>query len=387
MSQVRTIPIEQDHSDYGLFDRLYILKDKLIANSRFQNTVAKIPFLRGIAKKRANQLFDVMAGFVYTQILLACIRLNIFNQLKDGPLTLEAIKNECGLERAPLKQLLDAAVSIHLLEIRANHRYGLGKLGAPLVGNSALAAMIEHHSVLYEDLRDPLLLLSGKLKSKKLEKFWPYVSNDLEDQESLKDQERVKDYSDLMSASLPLVADQVLGAYDFSRHRCLLDIGGGQGTFLKRVHLQSPQLERMLFDLPGVANLAELNFSASSENQSIKVFGGDFFKDELPSGADLITLIRVIFDHDDERVKILLRSIFRALSPGGKLLIAEPMAETPDHPPMGHAYFGFYLMAMGRGRPRTVEEIGQLALEAGFKSVEILPSDMPINAQVLLISS
>jgi demethylspheroidene O-methyltransferase len=387
VSQVRTIPIEQDHSDYGLFDRLYILKDKLIANSRFQNTVAKIPFLRGIAKKRANQLFDVMAGFVYTQILLACIRLNIFNQLKDGPLTLEAIKNECGLERAPLKQLLDAAVSIHLLEIRANHRYGLGKLGAPLVGNSALAAMIEHHSVLYEDLRDPLLLLSGKLKSKKLEKFWPYVSNDLEDQESLKDQERVKDYSDLMSASLPLVADQVLGAYDFSRHRCLLDIGGGQGTFLKRVHLQSPQLERMLFDLPGVANLAELNFSASSENQSIKVFGGDFFKDELPSGADLITLIRVIFDHDDERVKILLRSIFRALSPGGKLLIAEPMAETPDHPPMGHAYFGFYLMAMGRGRPRTVEEIGQLALEAGFKRVEILPSDMPINAQVLLISA
>ena len=387
MSQVRTIPIEQDHSDYGLFDRLYILKDKLIANSQFQNTVAKIPFLRGIAKKRANQLFDVMAGFVYTQILLACIRLNIFNQLKDGPLTLEAIKNECGLERAPLKQLLDAAVSIHLLEIRANHRYGLGKLGAPLVGNSALAAMIEHHSVLYEDLRDPLLLLSGKLKSKKLEKFWPYVSNDLEDQESLKDQECVKDYSDLMSASLPLVADQVLGAYDFSRHRCLLDIGGGQGTFLKRVHLQSPQLERMLFDLPGVANLAELNFSASSENQSIKVFGGDFFKDELPSGADLITLIRVIFDHDDERVKILLRSIFRALSPGGKLLIAEPMAETPDHPPMGHAYFGFYLMAMGRGRPRTVEEIGQLALEAGFKRVEILPSDMPINAQVLLISA
>jgi len=387
VSQVRTIPLEQDQSDYGLLDRLHIHKDKLIANSRFQNTVAKIPFLRSIAKKRANQLFDVMAGFVYSQILLACIRLNIFNYLKDGPLTLEAIKNECGLERAPLKQLLDAAVSIHLLEIRTNHRYGLGKLGAPLVENSALAAMIEHHSVLYEDLRDPLLLLSGKLKSKKLEKFWPYVSNDLEDQESLKDQDRVKDYSDLMSASLPLVADQVLGAYDFSRHHCLLDIGGGQGTFLKRVHLQSPRLERMLFDLPGVANLAAENFSANSENQSIKVFGGDFFKDELPSGADLITLIRVIFDHDDERVKILLGSIFRALSPGGKLLIAEPMAETPDHPPMGHAYFGFYLMAMGRGRPRTVDEIGQLALQAGFKSVEILPSDMPINAQVLLIST
>jgi len=63
------------------------------------------------------------------------------------------------------------------------------------------------------------------------------------------------------------------------------------------------------------------------------------------------------------------------------------MAETPDHPPMGHAYFGFYLLAMGRGRPRTVDEIAQLALEAGFRGVEVLPSGMPINAQVLLFST
>ena len=70
----------------------------------------------------------------------------------------------------------------------------------------------------------------------------------------------------------------------------------------------------------------------------------------MPNGADLITLIRVIFDHDDARVRILLAAIFAALPAGGKLLIAEPMADTSDHPAMGHAYFGFYLLAMGRGR-------------------------------------
>jgi demethylspheroidene O-methyltransferase len=62
------------------------------------------------------------------------------------------------------------------------------------------------------------------------------------------------------------------------------------------------------------------------------------------------------------------------------------MADTPDHPAMGHAYFGFYLLAMGRGRPRTIQEIGNLAAQAGFKGVEVLPCSMPINAQVLLIS-
>jgi demethylspheroidene O-methyltransferase len=386
MAQTQSISIDHSQQDYGLWDRICIWRDRLIADTRFQNRVAKIPFLRNIAKKRANQLFDVMAGFVYTQILLSCVRLNLFNILKDGPLNLFDIKKYCGLDAVPLKKLLDAAVSIHLLEIRSHDRYGLGTLGAPMVGNTALSAMIEHHTVLYEDLRDPLSLLSGDIGIKKMEKFWPYVSADQKDQESVKDKEHVKNYSDLMSASLPLVADQVVDAYDFSQHQCLLDVGGGQGTFLKRVFLNAPKLNRKLFDLPGVANLAQESFALTSDHQDIDVYGGDFFKDPLPRGADLITLIRVIFDHDDVRVKILLRAIFEALPAGGKLLIAEPMADTPEHPAMGHAYFGFYLLAMGRGRPRSIDEISQLAMDSGFKSVQVLPCSMPINAQVLLIS-
>lgn len=387
MAQTNTIPLEAHRSEYGLWDRLCILRDQLIANPRFQNFVSKVPFLRSIAKQRANQLFDVMAGFVYSQILLACVRLNLFEILKDGPLDLDTLKNQCGLDVVPLKKLLDGAASIHLLELRSNQQYGLGKLGAPMVGNSALAAMIDHHAVLYEDLKDPLLLLSGDIESKSLENFWPYVSQDNGVQESLKNKDRIKNYSDLMSASLPLVAEQVVDAYDFSQHQCLLDVGGGQGTFLKRVHLNSPQLNRKLFDLPGVVNLAKEDFSSNADDQNIEVYGGDFFKDPLPGGADLITLIRVIFDHDDERVKILLGSIFKALTPGGKLLVAEPMADTPDHPAMGHAYFGFYLLAMGRGRPRTIQEISLLGIQAGFKKVEILPCNMPINARVLLMSA
>jgi len=386
MAQIQSLSIEESPSDYNLWDRLCILKDRLIADARFQNRVAKIPFLKNIAKKRANQLFDVMAGFVYTQILLSCVRLNLFNLLKDGPLSLDEIKRVCALDVTPLKKLLDAAVSIELLEIRSKNRYGLGTLGAPMVGNTALSSMIEHHTVLYDDLRDPLRLLSGDIEIKKMEKFWPYVSPDQQDQEALKDKERVKSYSDLMSASLPLVADQVVDAYDFSQHECLLDVGGGQGTFLKHVFVNAPQLKRKLFDLPGVVNLAKDSFALTPDHQDIEVHGGDFFKDALPQGADLITLVRVIFDHDDERVKILLKSIFDALPAGGKLLVAEPMADTPDHPAMGHAYFGFYLLAMGRGRPRTMQEISHLASYAGFKGVKMLPCSMPINAQVLLIS-
>lgn len=132
MAQTNTIPLVAHRSEYGLWDRLCILRDQLIANPRFQNFVSKVPFLRSIAKQRANQLFDVMAGFVYSQILLACVRLNLFEILKDGPLDLDTLKNQCGLDVVPLKKLLDGAASIHLLELRSNQQYGLGKLGAQI---------------------------------------------------------------------------------------------------------------------------------------------------------------------------------------------------------------------------------------------------------------
>jgi demethylspheroidene O-methyltransferase len=166
----------------------------------------------------------------------------------------------------------------------------------------------------------------------------------------------------------------------------MLDVGGGQGTFLKRVHEGSPQLKKMLFDLPGVAQLAAQQLGSNPTTREIQAHGGNFFTDALPTGADLITLVRVIFDHDDERVLTLLASIYAALPSGGTLLIAEPMADAPDAEAMGHAYFGFYLLAMGRGRPRTIKEISNLLKKVGFKSVQTVATKMPINTQIMLAS-
>ena len=60
------------------------------------------------------------------------------------------------------------------------------------------------------------------------------------------------------------------------------------------------------------------------------------------------------------------------------------MADTPELPAMGQAYFGFYLLAMGRGRPRSVQEITNFLLEAGFKKTKPIKNMMKINAQIVL---
>ena len=113
-------------------------------------------------------------------------------------------------------------------------------------------------------------------------------------------------------------------------------------------------------------------------------FGGDFLRDELPEGADLVTLVRVAHDHPDEHVQAILRAIFAALPPGGTLLLAEPMAQNANQPPLGDAYFHFYLLAMGAGRLRTTGELGSMMMEAGFSSVELLNNPMPMQTRILI---
>ena len=71
------------------------------------------------------------------------------------------------------------------------------------------------------------------------------------------------DYSALMAESQPLVAADILSAYRFDRHRCLLDLGGGDGTFLTQVAKVAPSLRLMLMDLPAVADRARARFAAA----------------------------------------------------------------------------------------------------------------------------
>jgi demethylspheroidene O-methyltransferase len=140
----------------------------------------------------------------------------------------------------------------------------------------------------------------------------------------------------------------------------------------------------MLFDLPAVAARARVQNELHGLGGRISTCGGSFLDDELPRGADIATLVRVIFDHPDERAMHILRAVHRALPAGGTLLLAEPLSGTPGAERMGDAYFGVYLLAMGRGRARSFEAMASLLTQAGFTGVRKLHTDMPLHTAVIV---
>jgi demethylspheroidene O-methyltransferase len=241
--------------------------------------------------------------------------------------------------------------------------------------------MIEHHAVLYADLVDPVAMLRAPRGSTGLSKYWPYASATVPGEVA---GEGTHDYTRLMAASQSLVAEEILDSYDVSTHRRVLDVGGGDGTFLRALGKRAPSTTLVLFDLPGVAEVARRRFAESGMGHRVEVIGGDFSRHALPRGADLITLVRVLHDHDDPLVETVLRSAFQALAPGGRLLVAEPLAGTTGAERMGDAYFGIYLWAMGSGRPRSAKELTGMLEKAGFSRIRRLPTRIPLQTSVLV---
>jgi len=354
-------------------------RNRLLANPRFQQWAAGFPLTRPIARRRTEALFDLVAGFVYSQTLFACVELKLFEHLADGPKRDADLAQALGLPREAAKRLLSAATALRLVDRLGSERFALGPHGAAVLGNAGLTQMIGHHTHLYADLADSVGLLRRGRGS--LAAYWPYATSDSPQAEVA---EGVAAYSSLMASTQPAVAADILHAYPIRRHRRLLDVGGGEGAFLAAAGAEAPKLHLMLFDLPAVAERARARLSSAGLLDRTDIHAGDFLADPVPRGADLITLVRILHDHDEAGVLALLRKVRSALADDGAVLIAEPMAGDAGRNRMSDVYFAFYLLAMGRGRARTPRELFALLRTAGFNRMRLLATRNPFLLRAIL---
>ena len=186
-----------------------------------------------------------------------------------------------------------------------------------------------------------------------------------------------------MADSQGLVAEDTLQMVDLFGVKRLLDIGGGTGAFLAVVSRKYPSLNMGLFDLPAVVEGAGARLARAGVSNPLTIHPGSFRDDPLPTGADAISLIRVLYDHADATVAKLLAAVFRALPPGGLLIVSEPMSggAVPDR--ATDSYFAFYTAAMQTGRTRSGAEIAVLMAAAGFADITDIKGFRPFVTSVV----
>ncbi|MEM7753942.1 MAG: methyltransferase [Pseudomonadota bacterium] len=339
--------------------------NRLVARPAFQDFANRVPGVRRLVRRDGAEIFNLVQGFVRSQALLALVTLEIPERLMDGPASAEMLGLAHGIPQDRMLILLQAGAGLGLLKRRRDGRFGLTRKGAAMVGVPGLRQMILHHGAFYRDMGDPVALLKGEAETE-LAGFWPYVFGATGEV----DVNVTRTYSDLMADSQRMVAKDTLAAVSLSSVSHLVDVGGGSGAFLQAVAQAYPDPRLTLFDLPPVMPSARDRLEKLGLAERIELAGGSFRDDPLPEGADAISLIRVLYDHDDASVARLLAKVFDALPPGGRLLISEPMSggATPD--PITDVYFAFYTLAMRTGRTRSVEAIRGLCEAAGFVGIQ-----------------
>ena len=335
--------------------------NRLVARPGFQSWASRFPLTRGRARRDGAELFDLVQGFVQSQVLMAVVELDLLRRLRGGPRSAEDLSRGAGVAPDRMQVLLQAAAALGLIRRKGAEDYVLARKGAALMGVPGLEAMIRHHRAFYADLADPVALLRGEGQTE-LAQFWPYVFG----ARGAIDAQVATTYSDLMAQSQQIVAQDTLRAVSLKGVRHLMDIGGGTGAFLEAVGAAYPDLRLSLFDLPQVTPGATARFEAAGMMDRVRLLPGSFRDDPLPQGADAVSLVRVLYDHADDTVAQLLRTVFDVLPPGGRLVISEPMGGGARPDRATDVYFAFYTMAMQTGRTRSAAEIAELCTQAGF---------------------
>ena len=173
------------------------------------------------------------------------------------------------------------------------------------------------------------------------------------------------------------VAAAVVQGYDFSDIDTVVDVGGGNGSFISAILGANPRMTGTLFDLAHVAESARKTIAEAGLAERCDIAGGDVFR-SIPAGADAYVLRWIIHDWDHERALTILRNCREAMKKTARLLLVETVIPSGDEPHPGKLVDFAMLTAPG-GQERTAEEYARLLDEAGFRLNRVVPTASPMS--------
>jgi hypothetical protein len=142
---------------------------------------------------------------------------------------------------------------------------------------------------------------------------------------------------------------------DFSKHKSVMDVGGGYGALIENIKKKNPNLECILFDLPKVIDKVTV--------PNFKKISGSFF-DKIPNQTEAIILSRVLHDWNDVKASLILKNCFEALSNNTTLYVIESCS---DKIKIDLSLLSLNMTAMCESNERTSAQYILLCENAGFQ--------------------
>ncbi len=311
-----------------------------------------------------RQILELAQSFRISAVVITFAKLDLARHLTTRPLSTDELAQAAGVDARALARLLQAAAALDLVSETAQG-WQLSALAAEtLLPDSphslahflaAQAAFYRRWGLLYDAVQ------SGQAPeaSRREETAADWVRRF-----TLMLYEIARTVSDDVAATLvPLL----LG---IERPR-VLDLGGGHGEYAMALARAHPTLEAIVFDLPPVTEVTSELLARSGLSDRVRILAGDFFRDPIGEGYNLILLFGVLNSMNEEEARQLLKLVHRALVPAGWLAIRA----TPPHPTpearLQHALLDLQmLLATEHGHHPTAAELEHWLREARFTDLQ-----------------
>lgn len=308
-----------------------------------------------------ESIMRIGTGFMATKHMFVACELGLFAALAEGPRTLDEIASGLGIPRRTARITADACVSLGLVR-REGERY----VNAP----------------------DAQAFLTGRgpMDLRPWARFWNRISygawQGLE--EALRGRpsagvhhEMSPDEAEIFSKGVEGftrgAANAFADGYDLARHRKVLDLGGGTGSFLRHILAKHPRLQATLFELPKTAAVAR-KVAATASGPSIEILDGDALAGPLPEGHDLVIMANLVHYFGPEKNKTLLRNVRKSIAPRGRVALVDFWTDaTHTQPPMAALMAGEFAVLQEEGDVYSVDEGTAWLEETGWKLVETRP--------------
>jgi O-methyltransferase/methyltransferase family protein len=341
---------------------------------------AIIPVLlepRFIIMSQANpaaQIGDIITGYWRAQAVYVAAKLGLADLLESEPQSAESLAARTDMHPESLYRLLRALASIGIFAERPDGRFETTPLAGPLCSDvpdsqRAVAIMMgEEHFEAWHDLLYSVRTGQKAFDRKFGEPIFNYLSSRAE---------QAAIFDAAMTSIHGRESAAMLDVYDFSPFSVVVDIGGGNGSTMQALLNRYPQIQGVVFDLPGVIERTTQNLQGWGLASRCKAVAGSFFE-SIPSGADSYILRHIIHDWTDEQCRQILRNCHRAMAEDARLLIIESVI-----PPGNEPFFGKWLdltmLVIPGGKERTRDEFSDLLDSSGFELMSIKPTSSDVS--------
>lgn len=318
-------------------------------------------------------------GFRSSKAMFVAVSLGVFDALRGKPASAPHLAAELHAQTEPLERLLDTCVGLGLL-FKQDGTYKNEPVASAYLCRDALASLTGY--ILYSDkILFPLWqhLENGVRTGEPQWQQAFHIEGSIFDHFFRTDQD-MRAFLEGMHGFGILSSHLVVAAFDLSRFKMFVDLGGATGHLAIAACEKYPGMTAILFDLPKVIDAVAPDISRSSVGARIELRKGDFFVEEQIPRADLFGLGRILHDWADNKVSQLLHAVYHRLPPGGGILLAEKLLNDEKTGPVSAQLQSLNMLVCTEGRERSLGEYRALLESAGFIDVQGHVTGAPLDA-------